>query len=340
MESSPPDWLPLSDPPNADVPVVAPIPAPGGPISRANVEAAIAEWVNHPALARLVRMFGGPTGPWGDLRAQVTDLAEFSVVWDFRGLQERNLAAVAVFDPEFDRDIHRTAETLGLRSITDPRGGRYDHCLILGGLVRACILRPAWAAELARRGVILSDITALGGFRALGGDEPALAAHGGLVGVSDEFDAMNAGMRRAFELGEPLEEVREIVDEQPNSSWAMTRYEIGSRPLRVIAAPSSEPARRRANSADTYEWWASHISRVGPASRLLFVTSAIYVPYQHAAAVRILGLGYGCSIETVGVPPTVSGPLPPQTFTAAHYLQELRSTLREFVVLLAAVDSA
>lgn len=74
-------------------------------------------------------------------------------------------------------------------------------------------------------------------------------------------------------------------------------------------------------------FWAEKAAKVRPGDRLLVVTSPRFVPFQHCDAVRILGLGYGCAIDTVGMRTewlpdmlSMSEPTPDQ------YLQELRST--------------
>jgi hypothetical protein len=80
----------------------------------------------------------------------------------------------------------------------------------------------------------------------------------------------------------------------------------------------------RANTADTYDAWQA--SDPAPVATILIVTSEIYVPFQHADAIRKLT---AATIETVGVPAThtLSNGLR-QHFTASNYLQELRSAIR------------
>jgi hypothetical protein len=80
----------------------------------------------------------------------------------------------------------------------------------------------------------------------------------------------------------------------------------------------------RANTADTYDAWQAR--EPAPISTILIVTSEIYVPFQHADAVRKLNAR---TIETIGVPAThtLSNGLR-QDFTPSNYLQELRSAIR------------
>jgi hypothetical protein len=98
--------------------------------------------------------------------------------------------------------------------------------------------------------------------------------------------------------------------------------------VRVIAAPSTKPGVRRANTPDTYAWFASQVAHLQPGQRLLVVTTSIYVPFQHANAVRMLALPFGVSVETVGAEPGDLDPRLYQQFLAHNYLQEVRSTIR------------
>jgi len=67
--------------------------------------------------------------------------------------------------------------------------------------------------------------------------------------------------------------------------------------------------------------------------RLLIVTTDLFVPYQHCAAVRVLGQTIGCTIDTIGFDRSRSPYEPPHR--ASELLQEIRSTilwLREIAV--------
>jgi hypothetical protein len=317
--------------------IVRQIPALGGPIDVATVQDAVHDWVTNPAFTALVAAYDGPPVQ-ADLSVYLEALEHFSVVWDFRGGKERNFARAADVRQKRQEQILDAARILGLRGgFTRPRSGEYDHCLILGGMIGACMTRPAWAAELVRTGVRFDDITALGGFRKISGDEPGLAAEAGLGDVTDEFHAMEAGLRRAFAVaGDPVVDGRyDPMD--PNSSWAVHRFRVDDLPLSVVAAPSTEPQTRRANTADSYAWWATNIASLAAGHRILLVTSTIYVPFQHADAVRMLAAIYGCAVETVGVPDQWAAVTPRQQFSAANYLQELRSAIRSMRMLVESV---
>ena len=214
--------------------------------------------------------------------------------------------------------------------------------LILGGLARACLARPLAAARLLSGGVEAGAVTALGGFRELRGDEVGLVEQvapeqAGTQAVDDEFDAMDVGVRLAFGLGAPDDE-REMRADTPFGSWRVHEYRTAAGlPVFVVAAPSSEPGVRRTNTPDSYEWFATELVGLQPGQRLLLVTSDIYVPFQHADALRVLGLPYEVRVETMGIQPGDLDPRLTQAFSADAYLQEVRSTIMAFGRLLAAI---
>ncbi|MCU1414381.1 MAG: hypothetical protein JWN80_1721 [Microbacteriaceae bacterium] len=271
-------------------------------------------WASQPAMHELVAAFGGrlPQAdplPWLDVFS--------SEHWDFRAGRERNLADPAVLTARQEALVIDLAPELGLAGHETPSHSHYDAILMTGGMIRAGIVKPRHVAALLENGITADSVVFLGGFRPFAGDELPLADALGVKG-DDEFAAMVAGMEFAFgPLGEPKvagdDRWREVV-------W-------GS--LSVLAAPSSDPV-RRANSQDTFRFWAE---RTGARSALL-VTTPIYVPYQGAAAVETLGLGYGIAVETVGTSAAANdlGEFT-QRFLPEHHLQELRSAVRGMLSL-------
>ncbi len=312
--------------------------------TREEIRAAIQGWVDSPALRMVVGEFGGvvPASPLAD---QLTWLEEFSAAeWDFRAGKERNLADVPRLKPETEKVAFAAAEALGLIGADLPEGhrdddspARYEHVLILGGLVRACLARPLHAAKLLRDGVVQAgSVTALGGFRKIAGDEVGMVEEVTGEEVDDEFHAMDAGVRGAFGLAGPLSERGEDSDVL-GASWRVREYSGDDVPVRVVAAPSMAPGERRANTPDTYEWFATQLAELRAGDRVLIVTTEIYVPYQHADALRMLALPYGVLVETVGVVPGKVHPALRQTFGPDKYLQELRSTIGAYHALHAAL---
>jgi hypothetical protein len=298
----------------------------GARLSRLTVLNYIREWVEHPALRRLIVLSGG-SPPGTDVSTTLKWLERFSAQhWDFRLGRERHFALEERLHPDLEESVFDCAEELGLVRDVIPQWERYDEVLLLGGLLRACFLRPLYAAQLIKSGILVNAVTSLASFRELSGNElTEMVRLPGLL-IESEFDAMTAGVSRAFSLDQHSLHTEGSKGNVTNSSWRIAEYE--HEPLvRVIAAPSGEPHTRRANTADTYEWWARREDFVG-ARRLLIVTSAIYVPYQGSDAIRILGIYHDCDVDIVGVPPqfTDNGAFP-QTFGPRQYLQEIRSAI-------------
>jgi len=284
----------------------------------------IGRWLANDSLGRLVAAWSAtpPDLPVGPLLDWYDDFS--AQHWDFRAGRERNLADKPALSHTQSEQALATAQALGLTSPKRPSQSSYDYVLVLGGLVRACIVRPRYAAWLAERGTVFGQVIALGGFRPLAGDELPLSEEFG-VNSTNEFGAMTAGVRNAFGIADqPTLENPGHGSE--NADWDVASFDDSS--IFVIAAPSSCPEERRANSVDTYRWWAE---RTEPAtgSSVLVITTSIYVPYQGSGALEILGLEYDLEVETVGVPDDVADlGAHSQVFDPHNYLQEIRSAIR------------
>jgi hypothetical protein len=302
----------------------------------------IEEWINSPPIRALVVAFGGEADVAVrslELRTKLDWLDSFTQRWDTRQGKERDQADELPLTSNQEELVLNAAAALGFRKSRSPQHKSYDHVVMLGGLFRACITRPAHAANLIRTGAVrTSTVTALGGHRPFSDQERALADRAGFPGLDEEFDALDAGTRKAFQLGQPASVEGERI-ENPGGSWTVRRYEGNAGlPVRVAAAPSSEPALRRANTADSYNWWGNKIARLGSEDRILAITTTIYVPAQHAAAIRMLTIPFGSEVETVGIEPGDVNPTLAQPFSPTKYLLEVRSTIRSLRDLLVAID--
>jgi hypothetical protein len=295
---------------------------------------AIERWASSEAMATLVTEFGG------EIAGKPTDalldyLDTFSAEhWDFRGGLERNQAVKVQFSAERDDVILGCAAELGLAQVP-PRHQHYDTVVMTGGMVRAGIAKPRYVRMLLDDGLRVDNVVFLGGFRPFGGDEQEVAAGLGVEG-DNEFDAMVAGLHRAFgRLGEPA--VEECAAESQNGSWRELSWQASGLRVSAVAAPSSVPELRRANTVDTYRFWAGSRRR-GSEQSVLVVTAPVYVPYQGAGAVEVLGLEYGLAVETVGISRR-TGHLGrfSQEYEARHHLQEVRSAIRGMRSLRAAL---
>lgn len=290
----------------------------------------VAAWAGSEPMRRLLEPHGGAlpgTGTADDLAY----LEAFSAVhWDFRAGRERHETAPAPLDAEQERLVADAAIALGLGADAKPRRRHYTHVLVLGGLVASCLFRTRFAAEILADGVTADNVTGVGGFRRLGGADLEAAAVTGLPRHGFEVDAIEASLKRAFDLrGEPRVDEGGDPHAAPGRAWKVATYEAGPTVVRAVAAPSSEPGRRRADTVDTCRFWADEVVDLAPDDSVLVVTSAPYTAFQHCDAIAHMGLPYGCAVDTVGVDPAA---LPEPHFRKAHtasgYLQEVRSAIR------------
>ena len=297
---------------------------------------ALERWINSPPLSELPA-YWGERAPNTDAASLFRWYSQFSAkYWDFRAGQERDQASQpALSDIQVEAALEG-AEALGLRGSRQPLRRSYDVVLVLGGLIRACITRPRFAAELVDQGLRTSSVVALGGFRRLSKEEREIGAALG-IDVDDEFGAMLVGLTNAFDVRRGPQ-----VDHSPgagtgNADWRVATLQ-GEPNLSVVAAPSREPDARRANTADTLDWWTMRVGGVQE-RKILVVTSSIYVPYQGAAAIQELGLRRGASVETVGTSQAAAN-LGDQTqqYAPSNYLQEIRSAILGYAGLYQAVQ--
>jgi hypothetical protein len=311
-----------------------PLPAGVAGADAREIIAGVHGWISSRPMRDLVVGFGGklPDLDTGDLLAW---LDAFSAEhWDFRRMEAEKRAMPAAFGVERDQVVgfeftpataelvSAAAQALGLVTAAPPAHPSYDHVVVLGGLAPACLQRTAYTAHLVRGGLETATMAALGSFRALGDHERAV------LGEPAEFevDAMEIGVRRAFGAERPIQR-RGSTGAVERTSWRVHTYVYDSdHRVDVLAAPA-DTGRDRANTPDTYAFWAADVN-VAAGDRVLVVTTPLYVPFQHSDALRMLR-GYGCTVETIGFAATaIDGAPAYQPPMPDRYLQEIRSGIR------------
>jgi hypothetical protein len=297
--------------------------------------ALIKDWINRPALRKLVEAFGG-TWPTGDLETIVAQLVDFSEIWDYRaGKHDRHVFHDDQDEPDPHTELtYWAAEELGMINPPPPSQPSYDYLLILGGLATGVEPRVKYAAHLVAKGLVVKQqIAALGSFRILRPQELPISTRYAPAGKF-EIDHLSAMMSEILGSGGSW---TESGGGDPNQNPALaSRIQVSSIPgleLATYAAPSSDPSCRPANTADTYEFVAE-AAEFEPGDRLLIVTSAIYLPYQHFDAVRTLST-YSLDLETVGARRSSRG----RSHPAAAFRQEVRSGIISSQRLLQAIEA-
>ncbi|MCC3761841.1 hypothetical protein K3N28_01975 [Glycomyces sp. TRM65418] len=290
----------------------------------------VAAWTGSPPMRRLLDQFGGAL-PGAGTAEDLAYLEAFSADhWDFRAGRERHETAPQPLDPEQEHAVTEAALALGLGAQAEPRRRHYTHVLVLGGLVASCLFRTRFAAELLANGVEADNVTGVGGFRPLDAPDRESAALSGIACGDFEVDAIEASLKRAFGIeGEPHVDRGGDPRLEPSRAWKVATFADGPVAVRAVAAPSSQPDRRRADTVDTCRFWADRVADLSPGDSVLVVTSAPYTVFQHCDAITHMGLPYGCAVDTVAVDPAQ---LPEPHFrkehTASGYLQEVRSAIR------------
>lgn len=306
------------------------------------VEAYIRKWVFNKSLEKLVKAFGGNLSQGTSMEVRLRQLISFSEIWDFRrqkGARDNHTGEQArwLIQAELNREqeqvIMETAEELGLIGKQFPVEKQFDHMLVLGGVRMSCLYRTRYARDLYEKHEISADeIVCLTGMRPVMESE-RMTTDTYALEAETEYDFMCMAVKQIFDSPAVLDKQEEIRENR-NASWALTRYEHIPR-ISVLAAPSSEPDIRRANTADTFTFYEK-IQEVGRNKKLLLITSQIYVPYQQMEAIRILGIPKGHYVEAVGFPQEWSVGLKGLQ-TPANYLQEIRSTLLSMEKVIATV---
>lgn len=318
-------------------------------VSLAGLRDQIAAWASSPPIADLTAAeTGRATGTLQERLAYLDGLS--AAAWDFRArasaagkIAERNQVNVSI-PPEREAPVLAAADALGMVRAAAPRYTTYDHVLSLGGLVRACLWRTQYAAYLLRTHIDSPAVAALTAFRRLARnesnpdqDEPTLLTEAGLPIRDYEAEVMEDALTSEFGL-DGLVVTSSGAGDHDADRFKVAVGKAEGPTVTLVAAPDPR-SEYRADTATTMRYWASNVADLKPDQRILNITSSIYVPFQHAAAVQHLVLPYGVEVDTVGIDHDAIRPIPhPQVFTGVNYLQEIRSTVRAYRSLLDAVE--
>ncbi len=299
---------------------------------RAHIDA----WVGSPELAELVSAFDG-TVPIGDASAVLAELDSFSDRWDFRGGKDRNQTDSVLFDDHQNDVVDRAARALGQHDRKLPESRRWDRVVVLGGLLRACIARPAALADAMATDSDMSvgTISALGAFRTLNEPERSMAKRRLEWVPADELDAMQVGVRRAFGLDGAFD-VRGEQLAAAKMSWEERVYRTEDEPaFEILAAPAATPA-GRTDTPRILEWLAD-TRPPDEGDAILVVTTEIYRHYHLVEAIRILALPFGATVDALGMSPGDVDPALAHEFEPYQRVQEIRSSIRALRSLVAAL---
>jgi DNA-binding SARP family transcriptional activator len=270
------------------------------------------------------------------------ELEAASEAWNYRRYAfERWQQLLANLPEALQQRVIEAAAELGLRDWTVPLHESYALGVALGGARRAPLCRTKWLELLAHRCEFAAFAFA-SSLRPI--DEHAERSHTAYApGATTEFDLMHHAACHAAGLGHvhDWDEKRSFEPNYPTHWWGSSlvrRYKRapGEPPMVGIAAASEHPLEHRPRTPETLRSvyriaTELQLCRLEPGSRILLVTSPIYVAYQQIEALRILGLPFGLVVEMVGHPRewTASAQAKPlENFQlVGNYLQEIRSAI-------------
>ncbi len=294
----------------------------------------INEWIHSDAMKKILSSFNTCIPNNLSTEESVNWLLRFSDEWDYRKKQQTAMdkttseaARWLIKDSEIEEQqakvVMEAIADLGLIDVDMPLHRKYDYIVALGGARLSCLLRPRYAKKIWEQfGIKPRAIMMLSGARPIAESERSVTDTYA-KGAKTEFDLICKGAEKSFELTE-FEEERHC-DSNINLSWAVRTYKNVC-PVIALEGPSTEPNKRRANSADTYKFFVEKL-HVPEGAKVLLITSQIYVPYQQLEAIRILSIPYNIVIETIGFPNDWSGQMQGMQ-QPSNYLQEIRSTIQ------------
>lgn len=306
--------------------------------TRKKIDEAIKQWLTSAELKNIVEAFGGVCPDTSDNKKLAVWLLEFSENWDYRKKQKaatdvktgeaaRWMVKNDAISKEQEKVVFRGIDKLGLRNVSEPTLDWYDYIVALGGARMSCLFRPQYVGQLiSQMGKSPRSAVMLSGMRPIADTERS-ATDTYAPGAATEFDLINIGAEKIFKLEKEYEE-RKYCHPNTNRSWAIRTYVAPQYDFKIqsVSGPSSDPENRRANSADTFTFFVKK-EQISPGSRVLLVTSQIYVPYQQLEAVRTWALPNDVYVETVGFP-TEWNMDQQGMMKTANYLQEIRSTIQ------------
>lgn len=285
----------------------------------------ISEWVHSKELTALIELFGGNIpGEETSLKKYIDWLENFVKCWDFRAKKqgaERWELEDERFVLEHQKEIFSSAYGLGMTDVCEPLNTP-DYILPLGGARLTNLLRP----QMAKKMIDQYDwrqvsVVALSGFRPINEIEiPYLEKYA--PDAQTEYEAMNRGLEYSFSVLPVWEEEKEKNENIfLSSSVRKYRESYHESYLYSLAAPSSDE-KRRANSYDTFKFFLEHF-QIEKGTRLLLVTSCIYVPFQLLKFMD-LALEGEFEVDCIGVDMELAG----NGFSSpGNYLQEIKATV-------------
>lgn len=266
----------------------------------------------------------------GNIIDIVDRLCEFSKEWDYRSKQNVLLdsgeRARWLLDNDknvekYESEILEVAKELGFIGKTDLYNiNNVSHILVLGGARESNILRPLYSTMIIEKNNLYDANLVL-----LSCDRPVEETENTEEFyypnfIKTEVEAMSYGL--AVSLGIDYDK---LVNKNSLSNIYKTDILINSKKvnLYILNCPSSDK-NRRANSADTYNYFFDNIYKDG---NIVLVSSQLFVPYQSMKFMNF-AIENDLMFDFVAYPYSIYDKTGNYKHAkAVKYLQEIRGTL-------------
>ena len=209
------------------------------------------------------------------------DRASFSRVYNGRRAADGRILETQELAPAVSLEPHREAiypllEEMGFFTINKPLRADHSHLVVLGGSLEACYTRTRAAAAWMTPSVRCAD--GLACYRPIHPKERTGDAR--FFRCETEFGAMSESFASVFSLPGAWEDA--FHGDRNLNGISCVRTFSGpedGRQYRVIAAPSSQPERRRADTGDSFLFYLRQTG-LCPSDSLLVLTNNRYCNRQ------------------------------------------------------------
>lgn len=293
------------------------------------------KWIMTPELVQLVKVYNNNENPPISLPyfEYLDWLKDFIQIWDFRKRQSSAITKegeAARWLLENDNIVEQHSDLifaasvkLGLIGITDIILENPDFILPLGGAGISNFKRCDLAKFLIDTHKFKTKVVALSTMRPLSQMDMDYYADTIAKDALFEFDAISYGITSTFNISSYTDNSKKF--ENRNQDSVIREYEdlYKGNKIYAIAAPSSDPNRRRANSTDCFNFFFKNFD-IKSHSEIINCTSQIYCSYQQVRALSF-AINHKVNFDTVGFPTNQD-----QTKLLnepVNYLQEIKGTI-------------
>lgn len=214
------------------------------------------------------------------------------------------------FTPAQEQAVMAFTQEFAMEGESNATGDHYGMVSVLGGANQSNLLRVRHAKRQFERGVTSPYLLLLGSGRQLKDAEKQSTANYA-SGAETEFDLLCGALETEFEVKDYDEKIFDtdgrVIDPQSGEASSpdvgKARYyklPNGTTAL-AVSAPKVE-GDMRANTPDTYHFVSAIMGkdRFREMESMLVVSTDLYVPFQHADAMRLLAIPEGLKVETIG----------------------------------------